>query len=134
MASPHQAVLDALSRFRTTWPRRGWSYDNRFQCVASTFDSNFAAEAKVLIAVMLPLVWTERTLLSAGPVINTVAARTGGVRAAQMIFGAERAGYITPYGLWWPWEEGRTISLRIGLEGASGGDVIDLCAAFGTEP
>lgn len=134
MASPHQPFLDALVRFRATWPRRGWSYDNRVQCVASTFSSDFASEARALIAVVLPHAWTDRTIATANPIMSTIATRTGGLRAAQMIFGADRVGYVTPFGLWWPWEEGRTISLRIGLEGSSPGDTIDLCAAFGTEP
>jgi hypothetical protein len=134
MASQHQAFLDALGRFRTSWPRRGWSFDSRVQCVASTFDADYAPQAKQLIETVLPQSWSERTLATASPVVARVASRTGGLRAGQMIFGAAPIGYVYPYGLWWPWEEGRTISLRIGLEGASGGDVIALCEVFGAEP
>jgi hypothetical protein len=134
MASPHQSLLDALGRFRASWPRRGWSFDNRVQCVASTFDSDYAQEARVLIQKLLPSSWNDRTISTASPLIAQVAQRTGGARSSQMIFGGDRVGYVTPYGLWWPWEEGKTISLRLGLEGATQSDILDLCNVFGAEP
>lgn len=134
MASPHQAIFDALSRFRASWPRRGWSYDGRLLCVASTFDTGLAEQARGLVQVLLPHVWTDRTLASAGDLLVDIARRTGGVRSNQMIFGADRLGAITPYGLWWPWEDGYTISLRIGLDGGSQRDMVELCSVFGAEP
>jgi hypothetical protein len=133
MASPHPALLDAFGRFRTSWPRRGWSFDSRVQCVASTFDAEFAEKAQLLIKTILPHTWTAATLRNAGPLIARVATRTGGVRSTQMIFSAEPVGYVTAYGLWWPWEAGQTISLRIGLENASATDIDDLCTTFGAE-
>ena len=35
------------------------------------------------------------------------------------------------YGLWWPWEEAQTISLRVGVEGASNAQLEQLRACFG---
>lgn len=131
MASP---LFEALSRFRSAWLKRGWSYDNRFNCVASTFDADHAQDARNIIATTLPHAWSDRTLPSAPAIYREVAKRTGGVRSAQMIFGAEPVGHLVPYGLWWPWEEGRTISLRVGLDGASQNEIFDLCMVFGTEP
>jgi hypothetical protein len=134
MPRPYEAMFEALRAFRQSWPRRGWSYDSRVECVASAFDSEFAAEARVLIMKLLPGVWGHRTLPTAGPLISAIAARTGGIRASQMIFAGDRVGHITPFGLWWPWEEGTTISLRIGLDGGSTAEILELCNAFGAEP
>lgn len=133
MASRLQALLEAFGTFRASWPRRGWTFDNRFDCVASTFGADFAPQAKQLITSVLPHVWTDVTLVTSTPVIAHVAERTGGLRSGQFIFAAAPVGRVTAYGLWWPWEEGRTVSLRIGLEGGSFDDVNDLCAAFGAE-
>jgi hypothetical protein len=102
-------------------------------CVASTFDSESAATARVLIEPILPHCWTSRTMPTAPRPFPEIAERTGGLRSTQFIFGADPVGRLTLYGLWWPWEEGRTISLRIGLEGASNADTIELCNAFGAE-
>lgn len=133
MASPLQPVLDAFVRFRATWPRRGWSFDNRFQSVASTIDADFAPQARQLIAPLLPHAFSERTLATGSVLVKQVAARTGGLRSAQMIFAADPVGYVMPYGLWWPWEEAQTISIRLGLEGATPNDLADLCDVFGAQ-
>jgi hypothetical protein len=131
MASPHQSILDAFRRLRASWPARGWSFDDRFECVASSFDADFAPQARLLVAPVFPQAATEKTLASASPVLREVATRTGGLRSAQMIFGGEPVGRVTPYALWWPWEEARTISLRVGLEGATHAELEQLCECFG---
>ena len=131
MVSAHQAVFDGFVRFRAAWPQRGWTFDNRFECVASSFDADFAPSARLLIAPLFPGAFNEKTLATASLGVREAAARTGGVRSTQMIFGAERSGRATPYALWWPWEEARTISLRIGLEGATPAELLDLCECFG---
>jgi hypothetical protein len=133
VASHLEPLFTAFSRFRATWPRRGWSFDNRFECVASSFPSDTAASARELIGQLLPHVWSSRTLPNAPPYFVQIAERTGGVRSSQLIFGGDAAGHLVPYGLWWPWEEGGTISLRIGLDGASPAEILKLCETFGAE-
>jgi hypothetical protein len=133
VATPSSPLFTALARFRSSWPQRGWSYDNRVECVASSFSLVSAPSARDLINDLLPHTWNSRTLPAAPPSFRLIAERTGGVRASQLIFGADPVGRLIPYGLWWPWEEGGTISLRIGLEGASMAENIELCEAFGAE-
>ena len=98
--------------------------------MASSFDTDFAPEAKRLLATVFPLVITEKNLAAASPAIQEIAARTGGVRASQILLAGNPVNRITPYGLWWPWEESQTISLRIGLEDASMADIEALCDTF----
>lgn len=133
MATPHQELFAALARLRSAWPQRGWSYDNRFQCVASSFSADHAATARALVTALFPYVWTSRTLATAPAMFAQIAERTGGVRSAQQLLGAEPVGRLIPYGLWWPWEEGTTISLRIGLDNASMAETIEFSEVFGAE-
>ena len=46
--------------------------------------------------------------------MRTLAESCGGLRASQLMFwgGADGPG---AFGLWWPWGDGTTVSLRIGL-------------------
>lgn len=133
MPAPHQPLVDGLRRLRASWPSRGWSFDNRFECVASSFDADAAPQARTILSPLFPQAYSAATLASAGPTLTEIATRTGGVRAGQMIFGAPPLGHLTPYALWWPWEEGRVVSLRVGLEGARYDELVELCAAFGVE-
>ncbi len=128
-----EAVLRPFRSLRAAWPHRGWSFDNRFECVASSFEGDFAPQARLLIAPLFPHAFSERTLATASAPLREAATRTGGVRSTQMIFGAASIGHMTPYALWWPWEEAQTISLRVGLEGASSKELVELCACFGIE-
>lgn len=131
MPALHQPISDGFRRLRASWPHRGWSYDDRFECVASSFSADFAPEARGLLAPLFPHAITAKALPTASASIREIAERTGGLRAAQMLYAAEPVSHLTPYGLWWPWEEAQTISLRIGLEGASSAHLEELCACFG---
>ena len=133
MSTSYQALLASLGRLRTSWPQRGWSYDNRFQCVASSFSADHAITARTLVTALFPYVWSSRTLATAPAMFAQIAERTGGVRSAQQLLGADPVGRLIPDGLWWPWEEGTTISLRIGLEGASMAETIEFSGIFGAE-
>jgi len=133
MAASLQPVIDAFVRFRSTWPQRGWSFDNRFNCVASTINADFVTQARPLIAAVLPHAYVESTLGKAPALVARIAQRTGGIRSSQMIFSADPVGHFMPYGLWWPWEEAETISIRFGIEGASVNELFDLCQVFGAE-
>src|SRR5438067_13692196 len=112
---PTQALFDGLKRLRTSWPARGWSWDNRFICVASTFTVQFEQQAREAAAEALPAEWTPATLGQASPNLRDLAARTGGLRAGQLLMTGGPTGGLLAFGLWWPWGDGETISMRVGL-------------------
>jgi hypothetical protein len=126
-------IFEALARLRTEWPRRGWSWDARLSCVASSFDGDAAEQARAAALRALPMVWTERTLPDAPAVIREIGDRSGGVRAGQLIFAGDTEMSAVPYGLWWPWGNEATISLRVGLD-ASRDHSAKLCEIFGVAP
>lgn len=128
-----QEWLTTLTNMKSSWPTRGWSFDNRFDCLASTFRKDVAPQARTAIAQVLPTEWAEASLKTASHEIREIGRRTGGVRAGQLLYTRALGGPLIAYGLWWPWEEGSTFSFRIGVDGA--GDVtLSLCAAMGIEP
>jgi len=49
--------------------------------------------------------------------VREVVEQTGGLRADQFILCSEPTLVGFAYGLWWPWGDDTTISLRIGLAG-----------------
>ncbi|MGH7269341.1 MAG: hypothetical protein ACREJ3_02840, partial [Polyangiaceae bacterium] len=68
-------------------------------------------------ATALPNEWSMATIQQAIPAIRELAERTGGLRAGQMIFAGAAVAGAFAYGLWWPWGDGVTTSLRVGLGG-----------------
>jgi hypothetical protein len=103
---------------KQSWPARGWSWDRRFECIASTIAVEFRDEAWRAARAQLPTVWTERTLPEAPKEVLTVAEATGGVRSDQFLLCTELVDGMLLYGLWWPWGgEGTNISMRVGVSG-----------------
>ena len=110
--------MNGLRSVRTTWPARGWSWDTRFNCVTSSFNAEVEAKAKAAVVAVLTNEWTSVTIQSAAPAIRDLAERTGGLRSGQLIFATPAVGSSFAYGLWWPWGDAITTSLRIGLGGS----------------
>jgi hypothetical protein len=115
-ADPWQQLLGALTRLRSRWPRRGWSWDTRLNCVTSSFSTDVEAEARAIAREALPVEWNTSTLSTAPPRMRDLAERCGGLRSGQFLLAAGPIVGVFAYGLWWPWGDGVTVSLRIGLD------------------
>lgn len=125
-------LLQRLSQLRATWVARGWSWDRRLECVASTLVFEDGPRAMQLVSAALPQRWTSKILAQAPQVVQDVATATGGVRDDQILFATPEAPIIA-YGLWWPWGgESSNISVRVGLAGrVSYDDQLALREVFG---
>jgi hypothetical protein len=108
-------VFEGLKKLRAGWPMRGWSWDTRLSCVTSSFGVQFEAEARAAAAQGLPAEWTASSLLRAPPRLRELADKYGDVRSGQLLFTGGSLDGNFAFGLWWPWGNGATISLRVGL-------------------
>ena len=133
MNNPLDPIFAALAQLRADWPKRGWSWDSRLNCVASSFDAVAVEQAEAATARAFPTVWNDKTMPQAPATIREVGERSGGVRAGQLIYARATDVSVISYGLWWPWGNGSTISLRVGLE-ASRDYNAKLCEIFGAQP
>lgn len=106
-----------LAQFRAGWPKRGWSWDGRLSCIASAFGVELVEEAKSALQLAFPHQWSHRTLGQAPALLQQIAERSGGVRADQLLVSSAPVDGVVAYGLWWPWGDDTTISLRIGIAG-----------------
>ena len=110
-----QPLLDGLEQLRVAWPGGGWSWDPRFKCVTSSFGKEIAPRARDAMAGTLASEWTATNLQDAPEGVKALAAKFGGVREGQFLFTGTAAGAMHLFGLWWPWGDGATVSLRVGV-------------------
>lgn len=118
MGNPEEtwaALFGALERLRAKWPASDWSYDRRLKCVASSIPLSKEAEARAAMAEVLPTPYSTESLSGAVEGVRALADKCGGLRAAQLLFWGGAPGEPGAFGLWWPWGDGTTVSLRIGL-------------------
>lgn len=118
--SDTSVIFDALGRFRANWPKSGWSWDTRFNCISSSFSVELASEARRIVMATFPFEFARGNLASAPRVIQDAVTRTGGLRTDQRAYSTHEAMYVNPFGLWWPWGDDTTISFRVGLAGLIG--------------
>jgi hypothetical protein len=126
------ALFAKLAEFKKNWIKGGWSWDRRYSCVASSFNHEMEGEARTVVIAYLPHEWTSKTVGGAPPQAKELAESTGGVRPDQRLYTMDQLGRIVAFGLWWPWGDEITVSLRIGLGGYVGEpDLARLRETFG---
>src|SRR4029079_18319137 len=84
-------------------------------CVAASFGKEIAERVRVAMTGVLDSEWTGTTLGGAPPEVRALASKHGGVRSGQFLFSGRLVEGMHLYGLWWPWGDGATISLRVGI-------------------
>lgn len=109
-----------LEQLRKLWPKKGWSWDYRFNCVASSFHVDLTTECERAVLAIFPDEYSQRTITKAPEHIQELAEEVGGIRADQRIFTMPSNARLVPYAMWWPWGDEITISLRVGLAGYVG--------------
>jgi len=112
-----QPLFDPLRRLRGEWPQRGWSWDSRVACISSSFTSDLETSNRALALQAMPTEYTSRSVATATPGLREICDKAGGLRSGQLFLVGAPVGRVFAYGLWWPWGDGMTISLRIGLGG-----------------
>jgi len=110
-------LFDSLVRLRAAWPGGGWSWDGRLSCVSSSFSVELMDEARTAAQRALPNEWSAQSIGTAPDIVREVADTSGGVRAEQLVLATDPAARVLAFGLWWPWGDDVTISLRVGLAG-----------------
>lgn len=110
-----EAVFGGLARLREQWPAQDWTYDRRLRCVSSSIPMSDEPAARAAIALALPVTYTADSLAAAPQGVRTLAEGCGGVRASQQLLWGGAPDGPGAFGLWWPWGDGTTVSLRIGL-------------------
>lgn len=138
MSQRHSTAFDPifgeLADFRARWPKRGWSWDARFSCVASAFSTDLIEEANQALAGTFPHRWNQKSLSTAPPLVQQLAEKTGGVRADQWIFCTKSNAGALVFALWWPWGDDTTITLRVGLPTPNPTLEARLMEVFGAAP
>ncbi len=110
-----QPIFDALGKLKRAWPTRGWTWDSRLGCVTSSFTVDQEPQARAAVADTMPAHYTQASIARAPRAIQEIVERAGGLRPSQLVLSLGPSAGLLVFGLWWPWGDGQTISLRVGL-------------------
>ncbi len=94
-----------------------WRWDDYVGAVLAEFSVDQANHVCDILKEGFESKWDHESITEAPPDVQAIAANTGGVRPGQCLFVTDPTSAPVAYGAWWPWSDGATISIRVGLLG-----------------
>lgn len=92
-----------------------WKWDSRFGTVLAEFPVDKKAGVLGQLERRLVSSWDSATIVDAPETARQVAKHLGGLLSGQLLLLSGPAEETLVYCAWWPWGNGQTISIRVGL-------------------
>lgn len=90
-------------------------WDDRFQTVLAEFDTDNKAHIQNALAGPLDRIWDNANIEKAPMVVQSIADGFGGIMPGQLLFTSDPSRDTFVFCAWWPWGNGKTISIRLAL-------------------
>jgi len=92
-----------------------WEWDDYIGAFLAAFSIDHVAEIQTICDKYFVSCWDSTSLAKIPPSTMAIAESLGGLRSTQKLFVTSPGEFVMAYGAWWPWGDGNTISLRIGM-------------------
>ncbi|MFZ0482299.1 MAG: hypothetical protein WAL93_02825 [Desulfobacterales bacterium] len=90
-----------------------WKWDQRFEAFLAEFSADKRDEFRSILERDFSNVWDSSNIREAPDIVKMCNNSFGGLRSGQLLFTTDPSQDVFICGAWWPWGDGRTISLRI---------------------
>jgi hypothetical protein len=90
-----------------------WKWDGRFETVLAEFDVDKKDNVRAILERHLGAIWDSSSIAGAPDIVRTVNIRVASLRSGQLLFTSEPKRDALIFCAWWPWGDGKTISIRI---------------------
>ncbi len=92
-----------------------WKWDNRFKTILAEFDVKDTESIKSKLSRQMDIAWTHDNTGSAPDPIRIIIDYFGGLNPGQKLFTTDPSIDGILLCAWWPWGNGKTISIRLAL-------------------
>jgi hypothetical protein len=92
-----------------------WGWDDYLSAALAVFPATDGPKVAALLATALPGSWDVATIASAPAPVKAQAQTMGGLRTGQRLFASHDARGALAFAAWWPWGDGKKVSLRVGV-------------------
>lgn len=115
MHDPHQAELEKNCKelsgaFKDIL---SWTWDDRFDTVLAEFSVNNKDVVRTILDQYLNNVWDNSNIGRAPDTVKKINIDLGKLRPGQLLFTSDLNQEAFLFCAWWPWGNGKTISIRI---------------------
>lgn len=92
-----------------------WHWDERYSSVLAEFDSCHQEKVLAILASHFTDYWYNSCISDAPSAIQGINDFLGGLKPGQLFFSTDTAKETFIYCAWWPWNVGKTISIRLSM-------------------
>ena len=90
-----------------------WEWDSRFETVLAKFSVDDGDSVRAVLARDLSTVWDSSNIGEAPALVRTIDSRLNGLVSGQLLFTSDPNQDAVVFCAWWPWGDGKTISIRV---------------------
>ncbi len=90
-----------------------WQWDSRFEAVLAEFSVNNKDSIRAILDRYLIDTWGSSNIDKAPRTVKKVNIYLGKLRSGQFLFTSDTTHTAYIYCAWWPWGDGKNISIRI---------------------
>ena len=90
-----------------------WKWDSRLETVLAEFGVDDKDSIRAILERYLGITWDSSTIDNAPDIVQMINGNLGGLMSGQLLFTSDpdRGAFI--FCAWWPWGDGKTISIRL---------------------
>jgi hypothetical protein len=90
-----------------------WKWDDRFETVLAEFGVASKDKVRAILERYFSSAWDRSNVGTAPEIVRTIDSDFGGLRPGQLLFSSDPNQDALIFCAWWPWGDGKTISIRI---------------------
>jgi len=91
-----------------------WKWDSRFEAVLAEFGVGQKESIRAILERSLGIPWHSSNIGNAPDIVREINSHLGGLRPGQLLFTSDRNREPFIFCAWWPWDDSKVISIRIG--------------------
>ena len=90
-----------------------WKWDSLLETVLAEFDVDNKDSTRAILERCLSSTWNSSNIGNAPAIVQLINSNLGGLRSGQLLFTSDPSQDAIIFCAWWPWGDGKTISIRI---------------------
>ena len=90
-----------------------WKWDSWLETVLAEFGVDNKDVIRAILERYLSSTWDSSNIGKAPDIVQIINNNLGGLRPGQLLFTADPSQDAIIFCVWWPWGDGKTISIRI---------------------
>ncbi|PQP34037.1 hypothetical protein C6A37_09840, partial [Desulfobacteraceae bacterium SEEP-SAG9] len=90
-----------------------WKWDSWLETVLAEFDVDNKDSTRAILERCLSSTWNSSNIGNAPAIVQLINSNLGGLRSGQLLFTSDPSQDAIIFCAWWPWGDGKTISIRI---------------------